>query len=123
MSLQRRPVSRVWLGAVALAAFLALWAVQGFGGEIAMWREIAVHGRDLTRQVAESVSEMKQQLTTVGCNRFSLAYWSLSIPTRLHVEVRCREWRRDVLLESRRSMGRASHESAVEGSPRSDIKR
>lgn len=118
ISLQALRVSPFLLGAGMLLVFLALWAVQGFGGEVVIWREIAVHGGDLAGQLAQPVAEMKQQLTSLGCNQFSLAYWSEDMPTRLRLEVRCRNWMRDVPPDSRGPMGHANYESTAGGPPR-----
>ena len=114
MSLKARRVSPFWLGVGTLLAFLALWAMPGFGGEVAIWQEVAVHGQDLASQLAQPVAEMKQELTYLGCNQFSLTYWSVDIPTHLRVEVRCRDWLRDVSLDWSEP---TSHQSA-EGSAR-----
>ena len=118
MSLKARRVSPFWLGAGTLLTFLALWPGQGVGGEMAIWREVAVHGQDLAGQLAQPVAEMKQQLKSLGCTQFSLAYWSEDMPTRLRVEVRCRNWIRDVPADSRGLMERANYESTAGGSPR-----
>ena len=118
MSLKARRVSAVWLGAGMLLAFLALWPGQGVGGEAVIWREVAVHGQDLAGQLSQPVAEMKQQLMNLGCDQFSLAYWSEDMPTLLRVEVRCRNWMRDVPPDSRGLMGRASPESTAGGPPR-----
>jgi hypothetical protein len=101
-----------------LFAFLALWAMPGFGGEAMISREVTVHSQDLAGQLAQPVAEMKRELTSLGCDQFSLAYWSADIPTRFHVEVRCRGWVRDVPAGSREPMGRANQESTVTGPPR-----
>lgn len=82
-------VPHFWLGAGVFLAFLAVGAVQGFGAEVAIWREVPVHGEDLAGQLARPVAEMKQQLANEGCDQVSLAYWSLGVPLRLRVEVRC----------------------------------
>lgn len=118
MSLKARRVVPFRLGVGTLLAFLSLWAGQGVGGETAIWREVAVHGQDLAGQLAQPVAEMKQQLKSLGCNQFSLAYWTVDIPTRLRVEVRCRDWLRDVPVDSNRSMGLANHEPSTAGSSR-----
>lgn len=118
MSLKARRVVPFWLRVGTLLAFLSLWAGQGVGGETAIWREVAVHGQDLASQVAQPVAEMKEQLTNQGCNQFSLAYWAVSMPTRLRVEVRCLGWIGDVPLDSTGPMGLASHKSTAGGSPR-----
>lgn len=101
----KRPVSRFWLGAGGLVAFLALWAIQGFGGEVAISREIAVQGDDLPSRLAEPVAEMKRELASRGCSQFSLTYWSVGTPARLRVEVRCRDWMRDVPLSQEPTAG------------------
>ena len=118
MSLKARRVVPFRLGVGILLAFLSLWAGQGVGGETAIWREVAVHGQDLAGQLAQPVAEMKQELTSLGCNQFSLAYWTVDMPTRLHVEVRCLGWMRDVPADAREPMGRANQESAVAGPAR-----
>jgi len=125
MSLKAVRGSSFWLGAGTLLAFLSLWAGQGVGGETAICREVAVHGQDLAGQLAQPVTEMKQQLTGLGCDQFSLAYWSVDIPTRLRVEVRCRGWMGDVSQDSRRpthtfgaGTRRVTHESTAGGPPR-----
>jgi len=118
MSLKAVRGSSFWLGAGTLLAFLSLWAGQGVGGETAICREVAVHGQDLASQLAQPVAEMKQQLTSLGCNQFSLAYWSEAIPTRLRVELRCRGWMRDGPADAREPMGRANQESTVAGPAR-----
>lgn len=118
ISLKALRVSPFSLGAGMLLAFLALWAVQGVGGEVAIWREIAVHGQDLAGQLAQPVAEMKHQLTSLGCNQFSIAYWSVDLPTRLRVEVRCRGWMRDVRLDLMGPGGSADHESTAGGPAR-----
>ena len=118
ISLGALSVCQFWLGAGVLLAALTLWPNQGAGGETVIWREVAVHGQDLADQLAQPVAEMQQQLTSLGCAQFSLAYWSVDIPTQLHVEVRCRGWRGDVPPDSRRPMGRASHEATAGGPPR-----
>ena len=118
MSLKAVRVSPFWLGAGTLLAFLALWATQGVGGEVVVWREVAVHGQDLASQLAQPVAEMKQQLKSLGCNQFSHAYWSEDIPTQLHVEVRCRGWMKDGPLDGDGPTGLASHEPTAAGSPR-----
>lgn len=101
-----------------LLAFLALWAIQGSGGEVVIWREIAVRGQDLADQLLEPVAEMKQELTSLGCNQVFLAYWSEDMPTRFRLEVRCRNWMRDVPPASRGPMGRANQEPTVAGPSR-----
>ncbi|MBI4560915.1 MAG: hypothetical protein HY724_02635 [Candidatus Rokubacteria bacterium] len=111
-------LTRLAAGSLALLALLALWAGQGVGDEVAIWREVAVHGQDLAGQLAQPVAEMKQELTSLGCNQFSLAYWWGDLPTQLRVEMRCRGWMSDVPPDSRERMGRASHDSPVAGPPR-----
>ena len=111
-------VSPFWLGAGMLVASLALWTGQGVGGEVAISREIAVHGQDLASQLARPVAEMKQELTYLGCNQFSLTYWSVDIPTHLRVEVRCRSWTGHVPPDSGGPTGRANHESTAAGPAR-----
>jgi len=69
-------------------------------------------------QLARPVAEMKQELTSLGCNQFSLAYWSEAMPTRLRVELRCRGWMRDGPADAREPMGRANQESTVAGPAR-----
>jgi len=101
-----------------LLAFLTLWAVPGSGGEAVISREVAVQGQDLADRLAQPVTEMKQQLTSLGCNQFSLAYWSEKMPTHFRVEVRCRRWMRDVPLDANGPTGLASHEPTAAGSPR-----
>lgn len=118
MSLKAVRGSSFWLGAGTLLAFLSLWAGQGVGGETAIWREVGVHGGDLADQLARPVAEMKQQLTSLGCDQFSLAYWSEATPTRLRVELSCRGWMRDVPADAREPMGRANQESTVAGPAR-----
>ena len=106
-------VSPSWLGAALLVASLALWPIGGFGGEAAISRELILHGQNLVGQLAEPVAEMKRQLTSLGCNEFSLTYWSDEMPTRLHVEVRCRSWTRDVPLDASGAVGLVSHGSTA----------
>lgn len=118
VSVKAVPVSPFWLGAALLVASLALWPIGGFGGEAVISRELILHGQDLVDQLAEPVAEMKRQLTSLGCNEFSLTYWSEEMPTRLHVEVRCRSWMRDLPFDATGPVGLASHESTAAGSPR-----
>lgn len=118
LSLKALRVSPFWLGAGVLVASLVLGGIGGFGGEVAVWREVAVHGQDLAVQLAEPLAEMKQQLTNQGCSQFSLAYWSMGIPTRLHVEVRCRAWMRDLPVDAGEATRGARDEFTAGGSPR-----
>jgi len=69
------------------------------GAEVVLSREVTVHGENLVGQLTQPIAEMKQELATKGCSEFSLAYWSVNGPTRLHVEVRCAEWVREVPLD------------------------
>lgn len=118
ISLQALRVSPFSLGVGTLLVFLALGTSQGFGGEVAIWREIAVRGQGLADQLLEPVAEMTQELTSLGCNQFSLAYWSEDMPTRLRLEVRCRNWMQDLPLDATVPVGLASHEPTAAGSPR-----
>lgn len=111
-------ISPFWLGAGMLLASHALWAVRGAAGEVAIWREVIVHGQDLAGQLAQPVTEMKQQLMNQGCSQFSVAYWSVDTATRLRVEVRCRDRMMDLPLDSGEPVERARHDSTAEGSPR-----
>lgn len=91
-----RGTSPFRLGAAMLLGSLALSPAHAVGGEGAVWREIAVHGEDVLGQVARPVAELKEELMTQGCTEFSLAYWSGELPARLRVEVRCRDWMKDM---------------------------
>jgi hypothetical protein len=116
-AIQLRRWSRSALAGMLLA-FLALWAIPGSGEEPVISRELILHGQDLADQLTQPVAEMKQELTSLGCSQFSLAYWSVDMPTRFRVEVRCRDWIRDVPLDGNGPMGLASHEPTAAGSPR-----
>lgn len=83
-----------------------------------IWRDVAIHGDDLAGQLSESIDEMKHHLTSLGCQEFSLAYWSVDVPTRLRVEVRCRSGMEDLCADSNRPLTRACRRSTAGGLPR-----
>jgi len=76
---------------------IALWGLPGYTAEVAVGRDVVVSSEDLPGQLAQPVAEMEQQLSRLGCNRFSRAYWSVDASARLRVEVRCVGWTRDLL--------------------------
>ncbi|MFQ5829875.1 MAG: hypothetical protein ACE5JD_12065 [Candidatus Methylomirabilia bacterium] len=98
-------VSPFWLGAAGVLLLIALSAGQASGAEVALSREIAVHGQNLSGLIAQPVSEMKRELGKKGCIQFSLAYWSVNTPTRLRVEVRCAGWIWEMPLETALGVG------------------
>ena len=71
---------------------LALWCAPGVGAEVAVSRDVEIHGDDVAGQLGLPVSDMEAELARQGCRVFSRAYWSDTTPLRtLHVEVRCKE--------------------------------
>lgn len=86
-------VSPFWLGAGWLPIVLTLWAAPGFGAEVTIFRGVTVHGQNLRGQLVQPVAAMKQELTSQGCNRVAVAFWTTAVPTRIRVEVRCVSWR------------------------------
>ena len=54
-------------------------------------REVLAHGEDLSGILYAAVEEIKGEFVGRGCERFTVAYWSDSVPLRrLNVEVTCR---------------------------------
>lgn len=93
-------VALFWLGVASLPILFALlWAAPAFGAEMAISREVAVHGQDLKGQLGQPLAAMKQELASQGCGQIAVAIWTMDVPTRLRVEVRCVGWRWRVPLD------------------------
>lgn len=73
--------------------FIALLAcpLPSPAADLRVSREVAARGEDLAGQLNTTVEEIKQELADRDCERFTVAYWSDSVPLqRLNVEVTCR---------------------------------
>lgn len=85
--------SPLWVAAACLLISLALPAAPAAGAGVAISREVTVHGKNLGGQIAQPLAKMKEQLTNQGCREFTVAFWTVGIPSRVRVEVRCVSWR------------------------------
>ncbi|MFQ5830138.1 MAG: hypothetical protein ACE5JD_13430 [Candidatus Methylomirabilia bacterium] len=85
--------SPLWVAAGCLVISLALFAAPAGGAEVTISREVTVHGENLGGQLAQPLAKMKEQLMSQGCKEFSVAFWTVGIPSRVRVEVRCLGWR------------------------------
>jgi hypothetical protein len=81
---------------------LTLRCAPAVGAEVAVSRDVEIHGDDVAGQLVLPVSDMEGELARQGCRVFSRAYWSDTTPLRtLHVEVRCKEGGNDERLSLR----------------------